>query len=1101
MGGFGAVLHAHTEFSARDSLIRVTELPQLAAERGWGACAITDHGAIEGAYYFVENCRKVGIQPIVGCELYVSPDIDEDLDQIERIGEEPDPSASRKARHLTVLVKNARGFVSLSKVLTMAHNLGWDAKRKRAVAPLKVVLNNLRDCVILSGCASSPFWRGGAKAARDLSAFAEQFSEDFFFECQALYDWNDQIILNSQIEEVAKTYGRPLVVTPDCHFAHKDDTKIHEALLSIASYPFRPVGHPNAWRFSTRLNHLMGPEEIVAALIKTGYDEEVAVGALAATELVRERIERWSWDDLPAPELPEIEGNMRVIVEEQLRARGLSADPVYQDRLAEELRVFEGAGLGRYLLLVRDCLNTFRAAGAEIGPRGSVGGSLVGYLMGLATLDPVAHGLPWQRFYAPGRKGWPDVDIDVDTPFREKVPEILAARFGERSVAQISNYMTFAPKSAIRQAARAFEVPLYGGKDEWGEEPEDKADLGDITKYELFEKLRDLNPKAAEFAEKLVDRVNGYGTHAGGFVITAGEVSEYRGAVVHRGKSKALVWDKDITEALGYVKLDFLGNDSLTALREIDVSNTVDWSKMTFDDVKVFEDFAEGRTAGLPQFLTSGLRTFVEMLRPERFEDLVWANAAYRPGGLGTMGPRQLVASYRSDPGSVIVYQEDVMQLCVDLAGFTWGEADAVRKVVAKSKGAAEFQKWTSRFVEGCVKTGSLSAEDAAAFWDTLSEFGRYSFNKAHAASYAWNGYRLAWAKRHHSAVTFAALLNASPDNAEAIVDDAEDFGVEVRPGHFNFSTLAWTVESETAIRAPLTRILGVDTRVSKAVLKRRNDGGKFKDYRDFEKRMAKIKYDRGILVAGFEESSRTPFMADLKAPGETGLTPSLYSQEVRACAQCDFRANCRAPVPPEWGESNVLIVGEAPGKNEDRRGRPFVGDSGDLMNGILAKFGVERSDVTWTNSVQCKPPYIEGAKGWEDPGCPWLSDMIGKMLPPLVLALGRRAWHKLGGDGGIMKANASVRLGLPVIVPAVHPAAVLRDISLLPELERAVRKFARLFRELKNPKPATAPPLPAPPVAPVQTTLGFASDPEPARTIETPTDPIPDSGPDDIPF
>ncbi len=1034
-----AVLHAHTEFSTRDSLIRATELPVLAAEHGYAACAITDHGGIEGAVPFVEACRKAGVQPIVGCELYVGCE---------------DP---KRPHHLTILTKNARGFRSLLKVLSIAHSIGWLGQQRKAVAPFNVVLNNLRDCVVLSGCASSPFWREGSERNKqDLESFVEAFGEDFFFEIQPLYDWDHQKQLNGAVAQVAKKYNRPLVVTPDCHFARPEDSTFHEGLLAIGSH--FPVGHERAWKFSTVLNYFMGPEEMAANLCATGMEEDAAVDALANTSRVLERIEDWKWDDLPPITLPTVTGDLRVESFKGLARLGPFPDGgKYVRRLEEELGVFEKAGLGPYLMLVRDVLDYFRSEGAYIGPRGSVAGSLVGYCLGMCDLDPVKHGLPWQRFYAPGRKGWPDVDIDTDTAFRERVPALLQKKFGEGHVAQLSTYGEFKAASSIRDAARAYAVDLYGGLDDWDAE----SDIA-VEEHPLFNKLKDEEPRAAELAVILNGRVRQFGAHAGGFVISADPIADGRGAIVRRGKNdKCLAWDMHAADKLGFVKLDFLGNDSLTALKSIEPHlGDVKWSDIPLNDPAVLDDFSAGRTAGIPQFLTSGLRTFVEALCPTSFEDLMWATAAFRPGALGTMKPSELIAAYRRDPNSIIVYQEELMALCVGLAGFTWSEADEVRKVVGKSMGAKALLEFGDRFVAGCVRMGTVEDIEARKLWGVLADFGRYGFNKAHAASYTWNGLRIAWSKRYRPVTTFAALLNVQigkkdkkKDTSEQILDDAPDFNVTWLPAHVNKSSMEWVVE-DGKIRAPLVRMPGADGRIAKAIWKRREDG-LFKDPADFKKRMKKIKYNDDVSAHAFDETTATHFAAPLADPRP--MMGLQFSKNVIACTQCDLRATCRAPVPPDLGVHNILIVGESPGKWEDRHGKPFLGESGKLLLGLLEHHGIERDDVTWTNAVKCKPPWTPGGFDYDTVSCPWLSEEIGTMLPPLALAVGRIAWNALGGSGGILKANATVLPGLPTIVACVHPAAVLRDANLLPEIERAVKKFARLYKELLQHKKEAA--------------------------------------------
>ncbi len=1025
-----AVLHSHTEYSTRDSLIRVDELPKLAADMGWDACAITDHGGIEGVPAFVKAAKKTGIKPIVGCELYVgSPDI---------YGWEKYNKAD-KYNHLTVLAKSAKGFQSLTKLLSLGHKRYYDRKRQKAILPLQEVLENLEDCVVLSGCFSSPFWRGTERAADDLVAFASKFKDDFFLEVQALHDWDEQVKLNRTIADVAQGLNLELVVTPDCHFASPDDSNFHDALLAVADR--KCLNDPKVWKFSTRLCYLGQAKNAAGELSQAGLSSRVSERALAVSGEVASRISNWSWDELAMPDIPTLPGDMRVFARQGMDRLGLSGRSEYEDRLERELSTFTTAKLDRYFILVRRCVELMQQEGAEVGPRGSVGGSLVAYVMGITPLDPIPHGLSYERFYTPGRVGWPDIDLDIPVEFRERVPDLLRKEFGEDKVAQISNYSEFGLRMAIKDAARVYGVKIDDQtKFEVGEKK-----FKDIEEIPPGKELARKNPDAAGFARKLVGRIRQYGAHAGGFVISSEPLSEGRGAIVSRGKDKALCWDMSTAEELGFVKLDFLGLAALSATKMVQEVTGVDWNAVPLEDDSIMADIREGRTAALPQFLTAGMRTFVEMLQPRSFSELVWANAAFRPGGLAQKSsPRELAELYRRAPESIITYQEDVMELCVTLAGFTWQEADAVRKVIAKSKGIEELTKHQAKFAEGCVKTSGWSFDEGTQLFETISGFARYAFNKAHATSYTWNAWRLAWAKRNHPLITFAALLNADPDNQEMLVDEAPHFGVKILPPHVDHSELVWMVEAE-GVRQPLTSIPRTDLRIAKSILRRRAQHGAFETKEGFTAKMTGIKYPSELAVDGFlesqpEERFTTPVLLPKK------LLPKNMIADIKGCTACSLRANCRAPVPPELNRTNVLIVGEAPGKREDARGKPFIGKSGQLIMNLLEEQGIQREDISWTNATKCMPPLGE----YDDKSCAWIHDEIRHLRPPLILAVGRRAFHKLGGKGSIMKANGMVMdTAASKVVASVHPAAVLRDYNLMPELDRAIRKFARLYRIL----------------------------------------------------
>jgi DNA polymerase-3 subunit alpha len=1002
---------------------------------------------------FLKAAKKVGIKPIVGCEIYI------------QCGDSPEESPEQfdKLNHLTILTKNANGFKSLTKVLSYAHKHHYIPKKQKAAAPIEYILEELKDCVVLSGCFSSPFWRGTERAADELVMFKEKFKDDFFLEAQALHDWDKQIELNRVIYGLSNDLDIPLVVTPDCHFDCETDHTFHRALLAVASR--KSMNDPKAWKFSTKQIYLMPPERIMANLILAGVPDGGARRALENTARVNDRISLWNIEDLPAPTIPLIPGNMTEIAWQGLMELGLRGRPEYDDRLERELKTFATAGLDRYLLLVRHCVRLFKENGAEIGPRGSVGGSLLAYCLGITPIDPIEHGLSFERFYAPGRKGWPDVDLDFDEETRAKVPEILRKEFGEDNVAQISNYSTFGLRMSVKDAAKAYGIEIQDDSKAWTDD-KDADKIEDIAPgLELIEK----SPDAAAFARKLYDRVRQYGAHAGGFVISSEPLTEGRGCIVTRGKDKALCWDMKTAEELGFIKLDFLGVDSLTAIQKVGSTLNIDWKTVPLDDPQVFEDISAGLTAGVPQFLTSGLRNFIMMLKPTKFEDLVWANAAFRPGALGQMSPQELAETYNRDPGEIIVYQEDVMRLCVEIAGFTWTEADGVRKEIAKSKGIDAMKAWEERFVQGAIKTCDSDPESARAFWKTLENFGRYAFNKSHANSYSWNAYRIAWAKRHHPIETFTALLNCDEGSINALIEEAPEYGVEILPPDANKSGLTWKVENDPlGIRMPITMLADMNLRIAKIIIGRRP----FANETQFTVKMTGIKYPPKMTKDLF--SQRMPdhnFALPMVAPVELFPKKKLeeFRDETKECDKCQLRGTCKRPVAMEIGKTNIMVVGEAPGRDEDRAGRPFVGKSGRLVDDTFVKYGISGADLTWTNTCHCAPPFIPddapagGLKKSEveklSMSCPWVHREIEMLKPPLIIAFGKRAWNALGGDGSIVKANGTIleKNGIKIMA-CIHPAYVMRDQEhKMPEFERTIKRFAKLYRTLVPTAPKEA--------------------------------------------
>jgi DNA polymerase III subunit alpha len=1052
-----AILHAHTEYSTRDSLIRVVELPKIAAEKGWGACAITDHGGVEGVPAFLKAANKVGVKPIAGIELYVACPDTYHMDGRKK---------GDKLNHLTVLAKNAKGFSSIMSVLSAGHRTNFDTRQRVAAVPLEMVLENLTDCVVLSGCFSGPFWRGTEKAAEDLVRFAERFKGDFYLEVQPHHDWNPQVELNRLILSLANDLKLSFVVTPDCHYAHAHDETFHDSLIAVSARMAKN-DPKRTWRFSSKECFLKTPAEAIHGLILSGFPEDMAKQALEETSRIEEKISEWSWNDLPAPRFPDMGGDMRVLVEAGFERLGLRGLPGYDERLQTELSTFQKAGIDRYLILVKHCIDLFRREGGEIGPRGSVGGSLVAYCLGITPLDPLAHNLSWQRFYAPGRKGWPDVDIDLDESTRLRAADILRREFGTNNVAQISNYSEFGLRMAIKDAAKAYGIKL---------EDDSKFDISEKD----YENIEDIAPgaelakksaDAAAFARMLVGRVRQFGAHAGGFVLSPDPLTSGRAAIVHRGKDTALPWDMKTAEELGFIKLDFLGLDALSAIKTINETVTVNWKEVPLDDAVVIKDFADGHTAGVPQFLSPGLKSFIRQVKPTKFGDLVWATSAFRPGALGQRTPEELARAYQKDPNEILVFQEDVMGLCVECAGFTWTEATSVQKTMAKSQGIEAMGEWTDKFVNGCVKTIDADPELAKEFWEKLLNFGRYAFNRAHATAYSWNSYRIAWAKRHHPATTFLALLRiAADEKRQSIVDEAPKFGVEIIPPDPNRSDLDWRIEGN-AIIMPLTMADGMDLRLAKLVMKKRVEllSGKplpYRDEDDMHKRLAGYKYPEYMVTSLF--SGLMPgqnFAREAFNPRGIYTKTDLdeFTKKEGFCTLCPFSKKdiCKyGVVPIEFGATNVMVVGEAPGWEESKKHRPFVGASGRMLDSVFMRFGVNSKKLTWTNVSHCQPPFLKGTVGEamtrseaerHAAECPWLDDEIKMLRPPLILAVGKKAWSRLVDKReSITKANATVRdVNGTKVVGCLHPAFVMRDESRKADFETAIQKFAELYKIL----------------------------------------------------
>jgi len=1021
-----ALLHAHTDHSYRDSLIRVDELPTLAKAAGFSACSITDHGSISGIPRFIASCRKTGIKPILGCELYVTTAYDGD-----------------KIFHLTVLCRDLKGFAALSSIL--GSGVIEKKRLKRLTVPLAKVLEAAGSgLVVLSGCYSSPFWKS-EKAIDDLEPFVKAYGDDFYFEVMPVDDWDEQIKLNRIVVQLADHFNRPISASVDCHFACATDKPFHDALLAVAD--LKAIDDPKAWKFSTKMSYLMTPGEIYEHLQKAGLTEDEAVRAIATTAEIADRCEI---TDLPHDRLPiaKVCDDPNTVLIERVDAAlsklNVPDKPKYYDRAEYELKTLIEAGLAEYLLLVQKVVDEFKKRGALVGPRGSVGGCLVAHLLGISILDPIRHDLIFERFYAPGRVGsLPDVDLDLPVAVRRRVPEILSEVFGAERVAQIATYSKYGVRQAARDAARTYGVLKDLEKNVKLHDPDEETDWAEderktLDGHPVVAELRKLSTLAAEFANRLVGKVRQTGAHAGGFVISSSPINGLgRGYMVNG----LLCWDLQDADDIGHLKIDLLGNSTLDILAPFESALAM----IPLDDAAVYTDFSEGRTAGTPQFSTSGMKAFLMMLKPAKFEDTVFANAAFRPGGLGQTDPAGLANRYHEDPAGLIVFQEDVMMLCTRVAGFSWTEADGVRKSIAKKlTGAQSFAAWKSKFVEGCLRQKTLTAEEGAALWDQLEGMGRYSFNKSHATAYSLLAYQIGWLKRHRTLDLYASALNVAEDKENKkgdemkrqLLDEMEEMGVEVLPFSFNHSDIFWTPQNG-GVRRALLDIPGVTAAFAKGIFDERSSHGPYQNYYEFKDRLKLRKLPGGLIDAATGADRVLPQIRPAKR------VPML-AEETKLCTQCDRRKFCRAPVPVEVGKWNVMVVGQDPGRVEDRRGRPLLGESGELIMALLEHLKINREHLVISNAFKCRP-YAGEEK---TPECPWLKKEIDEIKPSLILALGRRAWEAVGGKGSIVKANGSTFKtdAGALVVGAIHPNMVLREPAQLSVFESAVRKFARIY-------------------------------------------------------
>ena len=879
-------LHTHDEFSLLDGLGTVVDSARTAAEQGFTAHAQTNHGTIDGLLKHLKACKKWGIRPVCGCELYYVDD------------REKKPK-KEKRRHLTVLIKDATGFASLNKILTLSH---LDGFYRRPRADKSLILDNLSGLIILSGCVSGPL------SVEEDFEFAlqllEQVGDDFYLEIMP-HDFNLQYTVNELALEIHKKTGVPLVATNDVHYPLQSDTKLHEVLLAIQSKS--RWNSPTRWKFSIDGLYQRNYQEMVKAFevmeTNTLTSSQIEEALRNTLDIAEKCIfdPRESQPNLPAPlilkDTNESPADLLTRVCYEGYEQKIKEDPedIYLDRMVHELSMLVDLGFERYFLMVYDLVSWCREQDIMVGPgRGSVGGSLVAFLLGITAVDPIKYDLIFERFISPDRIDLPDIDLDFEVERRGEVIEYLKNTYGEYNVAQVSTFGKMKGRTALRDVGRVFDLPyvdvdkaaksIPDGVQEQVREGHTLEDaFNTFEEGKLFKKKY---PEVTDFASRLEGQVRQHGKHPAGVVVSDESFSLGKlGYLTRRGRDTVMVnWDKREIEYFGLIKMDLLGLAALSVLkhcRQLIKQHhgvDIDFESLELNDPKVLREFDIGNTVGIFQFGSRNMRKFCPEIGVSEFKDLYHINALFRPGPL-----REGVAeSYRKrkyneesvqylhpamqkftlETYGLIVYQEQVMRLFRDFAGFSWKVCDQMRKVIGKSLGVRAFKKFEKQFIDGCVQKNTLSAVAATKVFDELKSHGSYSFNKAHAVSYSLLASWQMWCKFYYPAEYMAAQLSVE-DKQEKITDlmkDIRRLNIGIRLPSLNKSHAQyWRVdysEGEPVLVCPLLYIKGVGEKVASSIAeaKEKNKVG-FKTLEEFleivDKRVCNKKVVNILILTG----------------------------------------------------------------------------------------------------------------------------------------------------------------------------------------------------------------------------------------------------------
>jgi len=876
-------LHVHTQYSLLDGAIRLTDLIETARSMEMPAVTMTDHGNMFGALEFYEKAKAAGIRPIIGCEVYLAP-----RSRHERHGraEGSGTGEEDKNYHLVLLAKDATGYQNLMKLVSAGYLEGFYYKPR---IDKEILLQHHEGLIGLSSClkgeVATLLSRNQESAARDAAReYAGILGPDhFYLELQA-NGMPEQAKVNERLIVMGKELGLPLVATNDCHYLRKSDARAHEILLCIQTG--KTVLDEKRMKFQTDQLYFKSPEEMARefAHVPEALENSVAIAERCRLEL---KLGDYHFPVFPLDEGESVEdkfektaleGFRRRLRELEKRRSGFSEQDrrEYEERLRRELAVIREMGFAAYFLIVGDFINYAKSHGIPVGPgRGSAAGSLVAYAMNITDLDPIEHGLIFERFLNPERISMPDIDVDFCIRGREEVFNYVSEKYGKNRVAQITTFGTMQARAVIRDVGRALAMPYN--------EVDRIAKLIPSSLGMTLEKAFQAEPRLAEqqredpqirelfeIAFALEGLTRHASTHAAGVVMADRPIVEYMPLYLGQDGEVVTQYPMKYVERAGLIKFDFLGLRNLTviddAVRLIRETHglELDMLALPLDDRDTYALLSRADTTGVFQLESSGMRNILARLKPENFADIVALVALYRPGPLesgmvelyiqGKHG--QIEITY--DPEilrpileptyGVILYQEQVMKIASVMASYTLGEADVLRRAMGK-KNAEAMRDQRARFVEGSRKNGIPLAK-ANHIFDLMEKFAGYGFNKSHSAAYALVAYQTAYLKTHYLVEFMAALLNSflsSSDQVVRLISECREKGIDILPPDVNASSRDFTVVGGK-IRFGLGAVKNVGEAAIEVILHTRAERGPFKSIHDFCLRVDTQRVNRRVL-------------------------------------------------------------------------------------------------------------------------------------------------------------------------------------------------------------------------------------------------------------
>ncbi len=857
-------LHNHSEYSLLDGLSKIPQMVRRAKELDMKALAITDHGNMYGTINFYKTCLEEGIKPIIGCEIYVS----------RRRRHDKEAGMDTDSNHLILLAKSNLGYKNLMKIISIANLEGYYYRPRTDIDLLKEFHEGL---ICLSSCVkgfvSEPLIQGQIDTAeKRAQTLSEIFGEEnFYLELQKHIDVKHQDLLNERLIDLSQKLGIPLAATNDNHYIQSADAEAQEVLLCIQTQATLQTKGRKLSMISSPDFYIKTKEEMIGLFIQTpsAIENTSRIADMCNVEIP---LGKWIMPIFDVPGKKTADQYIKEKVEDGLKKRYKAVTPEIRGRADYELSIILKKGYETYILIVADFVNWAKDHGITVGPgRGSNAGSIVSYALGISDIDPLYFKLPFERFLNPMRPSPPDIDLDFADNRRDEVIEYVTQKYGKDKVAQIITFGTMEARGSVRDTGRVLGMP-YAGPDRiakmippgWQGHAMtiDKA-LEQSPELRMAYQTEPETRRLLDLAKRLEGVARHASMHAAGVVIADKALTEYTPLQKETNGDRIITQYDMYTvgeDGVGLLKIDLLGLRNLTIIQEAlrfikeNQRKTIDLSKIPFDDKKTYELLSSGETTGIFQLESAGMRRYIKELKPSSIFDLQAMVALYRPGPMANIPefikrkhnpnlikyPDLRLVDILKESYGVITFQDDVLLTAIKVAGYSWLEADKLRKAIGK-KITSEMKKQHDKFIEGCVANG-MKKEKAEPIWILFEPFAGYGFNKAHAAGYATIAYQTAYLKAHFPVEFMTALLTAEsrgatgPTKNEKIaqaVAECKRLFVNVLLPDINKSLSDFSIENGKDIRFGFTAIKNIGGAAIKSILTARHMGS-FKSFEDF---------------------------------------------------------------------------------------------------------------------------------------------------------------------------------------------------------------------------------------------------------------------------